>query len=35
MRMGKPMVSTSRPRGEEVVFCPGRVVGAIWPPVIP
>ena len=24
-----------RPPGEVVVFCPRRVVGAIWPPVIP
>jgi 2-oxoglutarate ferredoxin oxidoreductase subunit alpha len=32
---GAPVVAASRPRGEELVFWPSRVVGAIWPPVMP
>ena len=29
------MVATSRPLGEDVVIIPGRLVGAICPPVMP
>src|SRR5210317_1939387 len=32
---GLPMTGTSRPYGVVDVFCVTRVVGAIWPPVMP
>ncbi len=34
-RIGYPASSTSRPIWQVVADCPGIVVGAIWPPVIP
>ena len=33
--IGMPVFAVSRPNGLVVVFCPGSVVGAICPPVIP
>ena len=33
--MGYPSVSGLRPAGHVVAFMPTRVVGAIWPPVMP
>src|SRR5690554_3747910 len=33
--MGLPAVDTCLPSGVVWVTCPGRVVGAIWPPVMP
>ena len=34
-RMGNPAASVSRPYGEVCVTWCGRLVGAIWPPVMP
>ncbi len=34
IRSGPPSIRP-RPRGVVAVTCPGRLVGAIWPPVMP